>query len=471
MLANLVRKRDGAIYPYMLGGLLAALLVGGATELITSLISTSQIERQRSETLEKLATIRARLEGEINSTLHLTRGLIAYVATHPNVDDKEFGQLASEIFSVGRNIRNIGLAKNNIITHVYPLAGNEAALGLEYEKKHDQWPTVKKAIELKGTVVAGPVNLVQGGIGFIARTPIYTRTGVSGLLHIHKPKLWGIASIVIDLPPLFSAAGISEKADGLDLAMRGKDGLGENGEMILGNPELFNTDPVVQSVTLPNGSWQIAALPDGGWGASLESLWLPRLSGWSISILVGTLVMALLWTRAINRRLALYDHLTDLPNRRLAEDRLEQMITRNQRDKTSFALFYIDLDGFKQINDHYGHKVGDSLLIETAKRMLASVRTMDTVARIGGDEFVILADGIGKEDDITRINQTLQKNLSGSVFLEGKEVEMHASIGIAIFPQNGATVDELLMDGDRKMYAEKHKDKVHQVDFSKGSQI
>jgi len=467
MLANWAHKHHETVYPYLLWGLLAVLLVGGATELITSLISTSQIERQRSETLEKLATIRARLEGEINSTLHLTRGLIAYVATHPEVDDREFGQLASEIFIVGRNIRNIALAKNNIITHMYPLAGNEAALGLEYEKNHAQWPSVQKARELKGTIVAGPVNLVQGGIGFIARTPIYTRTGVSGLLHRHKPKYWGIASLVIDLPPLFSAAGISEKSDGMDIAMRGKDGLGEKGELILGNPELFDSGPVLQSITLPNGSWQIAALPDGGWGSNLKPLWLPRISGWLIALLVGTLVVALLWTRGINRRLALYDHLTELPNRRLAEDRLEQIITRNQRDETSFALFYIDLDGFKQTNDRYGHKVGDHLLTETAKRMLASVRSMDTVARIGGDEFVILADGINDEKDITRINRTLQKNLSGSVFLDGNEIEIRASIGIAIFPQHGTTVDELFIAGDKKMYANKNQDRVHQVDFSR----
>ncbi len=457
------------VYHYLLAGVLATLLAGATTELIVSLISSSQIERLRSETTERLATMRARLEGEINSTLHLTRGLIAYVATHPEVNGSEFTQLASEIYNIGRNIRNIALAKNSIITYMYPLADNEAALGMDYKNDPEQWPAVRKAMKLKGTVVAGPVNLIQGGSAFIARTPIYTRSGVTGLLDKHKPQFWGIASMVIDLPPLFHAAGISEEINGIDFAMRGKDGLGTNGEMIFGDRELFNSDPVLQSIIIPNGSWQIAALPHGGWSANLEFPWLARFSGWAIALILGGLIAALLWTRAINRHLAMYDHLTQLPNRRLAEDRLEQMIVRNHREQSTFELFYIDLDGFKQINDRHGHKVGDDLLIETAQRMQGSVRTMDTVARIGGDEFVILADGVSEEKDINRIKHNLMRNLSGSAFIDGHKIELRASIGCATFPQDGTTVDELLKAGDRDMYKAKDMDKVCKVDFSKGS--
>ncbi|MCP4126187.1 MAG: sensor domain-containing diguanylate cyclase [Gammaproteobacteria bacterium] len=461
---------EKGLYPYLLGGVLAALLVGAATELIVSLIATSQMERLRSETTERVATIRAQLEGEINSTLHLTRGLIAYVATHPEVDDHEFTQLSTEIFSVGRNIRNIGLAKDNIITHMYPLAGNEAALGMDYRKNPKQWPAVKKAMNLNGTVVAGPVNLIQGGSAFIARTPIYTRSGVSGLLHRHKPQFWGIASIVIDLQPLFQAAGISKTIDGMDFALRGKDGLGADGALIFGNKGLFDSESVLQSVTLPNGSWQIAALPHGGWAANIKSLWLPRLSGWAIALILGGMLAALLCTRAINRHLALYDHLTKLPNRRLAEDRLEQMIVRSHREQSTFTLFYIDLDGFKQINDRYGHKVGDNLLIEVAKRMQASMRSIDTIARIGGDEFVILADGVGEEKEIARIKQNIMRNLSGFVFIDGQKIELLASMGCATFPEDGGTMDELLKVGDNKMYNNKQRNSVQQVDFSKDSQ-
>jgi len=352
---------------------------------------------------------------------------------------------------------------------MYPLAGNEAALGLDYKKTPKQWAAIKKAIELKDTVVTDPVDLVQGGSAFIARTPIYTRSGVSGLLHKHKPQFWGIASIVIDLPPLFQAAGISETIDGVDFAMRGKDGQGAKGAPIFGNMALFNSTPVLQSVSLPNGRWQIAALPHGGWMANIEPQWLPRLSGWAIALIIGSLIAALLWTRAVNRHLALYDHLTKLPNRRLAEDRLEQMITRSHRVQSTFTLFYIDLDGFKQINDLHGHKVGDKLLVEASKRMQASVRSMDTIARIGGDEFVVLADGVNQEEDIDRIQQNLMENISGYAFIDGQKIKLRASFGSASFPKDGGTMDELLKMGDQKMYRNKQHNTVHQVDFGKGS--
>ncbi len=464
---NATQKRiRGKLRHYLLGGLLATLVVGGVSELITSLIANNQIERQRVETLDKLATLRARLEGEINSTLHLTRGMIAYVATHPAVGENDFSELASEIVSVGRHIRNIGLARNNIITHIYPLAGNEAALGLDYAKVPSQWPMVKKAIDQKGTVVAGPVNLVQGGEAFIARTPIYTRQSNTGLLSRHKPEYWGMASIVIDIPQLFQAAGIRDGYEGIHIAIRGKDGRGEEGALIFGSLELFSTNPVLQSVLLPNGSWQLAAVPRGGWGGNSALLWLLRITGWVIALVIGGLIGALLWARSVHLRLALHDHLTGLPNRRLLEDRLEQLIVRNLRDDSSFCLFYIDLDGFKLVNDRYGHKVGDGLLIEVSKRLLGSVRAMDTVARIGGDEFIVLVDRLGNKRDMLKVGDNLRRGLTGEVYVENRHLEIHASIGMASFPEDGRSIDELLKSGDQKMYMAKQRSRVHAVDFS-----
>ncbi|MCG7936836.1 MAG: CHASE domain-containing protein, partial [Candidatus Thiodiazotropha taylori] len=237
----------------LISGILFFLVVAATTEVIVYLLDSKNQEQERSEVVERVSTLRARLEGELNSTLHLTRGLIAYVATHPDIQEPNFSQLVSEILSQGRNIRNIGLARNNIITHIFPLAGNESALGLEYEKNSKQWPAVKQAMDVKGTVVAGPVNLVQGGQAFIARTPIYTRQGITGLLSEHKPSYWGMASIVIDIPSLFQSAGISEQTDGLSLALRGKDSKGAQGALIFGDETLFQRSPVVQSIVLPNG--------------------------------------------------------------------------------------------------------------------------------------------------------------------------------------------------------------------------
>lgn len=448
---------------HWLGGLVALLLVASATEVIVELLHRNQVERQRNEVLSNLATLRTRLEGEINSSLYLIRGLIANVAIHPEVKTDEFDALASEITAIGRNIRNIGLAKNNVITHIFPLAGNEAALGLDYEKQLDQWPAIREAIAKQGTVVAGPVDLVQGGRGFVARTPIYTREGLGGHLTQNKPAYWGLASVVIDMPSLFASAGITPEMDGLLIALRGKDAKGESGEMIFGDSVVFASDPVVQTVMLPNGSWQIAAWPHEGWSGDGRLIWPVRVGGWLAALAIGFLIAMLLRAREVNKALALHDHLTKLPNRRLLEDRIEQTIARCQRNGSGFGVLYIDLDGFKAVNDQYGHRVGDGLLVEVANRLLAGIRQVDTVARIGGDEFIVLIDAVVDAGVLLRLGETLLKDLHGYAYVEGYKLELSASMGAALFPDEGDDLDQLLKVADHKMYQDKQRGKVYPI--------
>lgn len=448
----------------IVSGILFFLVVAATAEVIVYLLESKNQEHERSSVVKKVSTLRARLEGELNSTLHLTRGLIAYVATHPDIQEPNFSQLVSEILTQGRNIRNIGLARNNIITHIFPLAGNESALGLEYEKNSEQWPAVKQAIDAKGTVVAGPVDLVQGGSAFVARTPVFTRKGITGLLSEHKPSYWGIASIVIDIPSLFQSAGISEQADGLSLALRGKDGLGEQGDMIFGDEKLFHRSPVIQSIVLPNGSWQIAAIPMVGWGSDLTAIWLLRISGWLLALLIGILITALVETRAINLELALHDPLTGLPNRRLLEDRLQQLLEHHKRNSTGFGVLSIDLDDFKAVNDTYGHRAGDKLLQIAAFRMQSSIRATDTVCRSGGDEFIILIDDVNTRSDLEKAQQQVINKLTGNALVENRTIQLKASSGIAYYPEDGESLDSLLKASDRKMYTNKRRGQIFGIE-------
>ncbi len=449
---------------HWLGGLAAFLLVVAAAEVIVDLMQRNQLERRRIEVLNQVATLRARLEGEINSSLYLTRGLIANVAIHPEVDSDEFDALASEIIAVGRNIRIIGLARDNVITHIFPLAGNEAALGLDYATRPDQWPAIREAMERRSTVVAGPVELVQGGRAFVARTPIYTHGGLGGHLTQHKPAYWGMASIVIDIPSLFASAGIKPETDGLQIALRGRDARGAEGEMILGDPAVFAVDPVTQTVTLPNGSWQLGAHPIDGWGGETTVIWLFRVCGWLIALSIGILFALLLRAREVNRTMALHDPLTALPNRRLLEDRFDQYVAQSHRSGSGFGLLYIDLDGFKAVNDRYGHRVGDGLLVEVAKRLVTGIRQVDTVARIGGDEFVVLAGGIADTQVLKHLGETLMRDLNGHAYVDGHRLELQASLGAALFPQDGRNLDSLMKASDQKMYQQKQRAKVYRLD-------
>ncbi|MBB3103529.1 diguanylate cyclase (GGDEF)-like protein [Azomonas macrocytogenes] len=150
-------------------------------------------------------------------------------------------------------------------------------------------------------------------------------------------------------------------------------------------------------------------------------------------------------------QMALYDPLTHLPNRMLLGDRLGQAIQTAHREQRTFATLFLDLDGFKAVNDAYGHHHGDLLLVEVAKRIRNTVRSQDTIARLGGDEFVLLAE-VGEPTDAAKIAEKLIHALAQPYSIARHEVEVSASIGIAIYPDNGKDGHELLINADAAMY-------------------
>lgn len=152
------------------------------------------------------------------------------------------------------------------------------------------------------------------------------------------------------------------------------------------------------------------------------------------------------------RYMASHDTLTNLPNRSLLQDRIQQTLLHNQRRNLQSAVLFIDLDKFKGINDTLGHDVGDGLLKEAAARLVAEVRSEDTVARHGGDEFIILLSTIKKPDDAGVIAQKLLDSLTAPFFIKGKELHISASIGIAIYPDDGNDMGALLKNSDIAMY-------------------
>ncbi|QGZ65110.1 putative bifunctional diguanylate cyclase/phosphodiesterase [Paraburkholderia acidisoli] len=149
--------------------------------------------------------------------------------------------------------------------------------------------------------------------------------------------------------------------------------------------------------------------------------------------------------------LALHDGLTKLPNRMLLQDRLKQAIHSASRGNTRFALMFMDLDGFKAVNDAYGHQTGDRLLVDVARRIAESVRGEDTVARVGGDEFVLVAK-IGAPEDAASIAEKLTTAIEVPFQLANLELRVSTSIGIAIYPGDGASERELLANADAAMY-------------------
>jgi diguanylate cyclase (GGDEF)-like protein len=148
--------------------------------------------------------------------------------------------------------------------------------------------------------------------------------------------------------------------------------------------------------------------------------------------------------------LALHDNLTKLPNRALLEDRLKHAISRADREKRQFTLMFLGLDGFKAVNDAYGHAVGDLLLIEAAHRIGLKIRVQDTISRVSGDEFVFLGD-VGEPTDAATLAEKLLLIIREPFQIAGHDLRMSISIGIAMYPGNGANQHELLTNADAAM--------------------
>jgi diguanylate cyclase (GGDEF)-like protein len=167
-------------------------------------------------------------------------------------------------------------------------------------------------------------------------------------------------------------------------------------------------------------------------------------------------ITALKETEEQIRQLAYYDTLTGLPNRRLLLDRLNHALTQARRFGRSMAVMFLDLDHFKQINDTLGHSVGDELLKQVAQRLTGCVRAGDTIARPGGDEFVIVLTEIGHPLDAARVAEKIIEALSTPVQIDARQVPITTSIGIALFPENDSDdVEELMIKADMAMYAAK----------------
>lgn len=159
------------------------------------------------------------------------------------------------------------------------------------------------------------------------------------------------------------------------------------------------------------------------------------------------------------RHLAQYDQLTNLPNRALFNDRLKHAIDRAQRNKNKIGLMFIDLDGFKSINDSLGHQAGDELLQIVAERLSNIVRSEDTVARFGGDEFIIILEDLKHSDYAAIVAKKVLKVVADVIYVSGNEVTVGASIGISIFPDNGNDATILINNADISMYQAKKQGK------------
>lgn len=438
--------------------LLVGILAGLAT--LVTLESFLAVEQQRRVVAERnavqaqVSTVRARLESALNASLSLSLSLPTLVLSKPDFQEADFVQVAASLVRIQPGIRSVALAPDNVIRHVYPLAGNERALGLRYMDTPEQRQAVLRMMRDLQPVIAGPVNLVQGGMGIINRIPIQF-TGPDGALHY-----WGLASVAVDPYPIFRSTGLlGGDQQGLEFALRGRDGLGRQGQVFLGKPEMFQ-DPgaVLMDVLIPGGTWQLAARPWSrtdnrhGGGSTLAL----QVAALLVAAWLGFMVRSTLAAHRHVQTMALHDSLTGLANRHQFSLRGENLFSLAKRSGRPITLLNMDLNGFKRINDTRGHATGDQVLRQVADRLRQCFRESDLLARVGGDEFLALLPDTGSGPRLDTLLQRIRASLAQPMPVADPPVSVTVSIGVAHCSELTLTLEDLMHQADSAMYRAKN---------------
>ncbi len=220
-------------------------------------------------------------------------------------------------------------------------------------------------------------------------------------------------------------------------------------------------EPIVQTI-LPDQGFRIelhqAATHDTSFSCKVKNRSALKAGELALLHFVETQIAIVIERHQLLNRLqhlALYDSLTELPNRQLFHDRMTSAISRAERNGSKLAVFFIDLDNFKAINDTYGHDVGDMTLRQVARRLQTCIRGSDTAARLAGDEFVVLLESMSGQVDTRAVADKILAELSRPFSFEDLVVEVTPSIGIAYLPDNGFDRDTLLRHADQAMYSAK----------------
>ncbi len=302
----------------------------------------------RADVLGQVGVIRAKLEGNINGNIQLVRGLVATLATEPGMSQKRFAELAGNLLMEKSQIRNIAGAPDLIVSLMYPLEGNERAFGLDYRNNAAQREAAIRARDSGELILAGPVDLVQGGQGFIGRFPVFTdRPG-------GERAFWGIISAVVDVERLYRESGLLDAGLPLDIAIAGRDATGFKGALFHGSASVAQSDPVTAEIILPAGSWQISAIPKGGWDISPPNAWMLRL----FMLAAGALIMVptVLTGRLIQERLR---NIGELKSRETELGRLSRRLGL-ALDSSQIGVWELDTDTNEllwddRMNELYGY--------------------------------------------------------------------------------------------------------------------
>lgn len=442
------------IVPYLLG-LGTAICIASIVFLLSYfVVGKGRIEAEaRAHTM--LDSLRVKLSRELDNMLTMPETMALFIGANPHTSHNTFESISRQVLLQHQEIISIVLAPDNVISKVYPMAGNETIVGLKYLETPAQAEAVQRAIDSQRTVVAGPLPLKQGGFGLSSRTPVYL---LGEYNERNAENYWGIVSVTLDAEWLLERIGFLGNAQEFDIAVRGTDGKGKLGTIFGGKAHVFERKPITLPFVLPGGGlWEFAAVPVVGWPGFHSGTTVLVGLAYALALCIGYLIYRLANRHQVVLQQATHDQLTSLPNRMALLDEIAALVSAAEGDLPCGILCILDLDHFKPVNDKYGHMAGDKVLQVMAGRLREMLGPDDIAVRLGGDEFAVL---LKKPIDIPALRQLCARILEvlklPVAIDENLNVNVGSSIGATFITAADTNAISLLERADNALYSSKN---------------
>lgn len=424
-----------------------SILVGIVVILLTGLIAYNHAETERRSeiisTTDNYIAFQYALTSLLDYNTTLLEGFIAYVQVNPDLTaDQAYGYLERLTQKNMSDIRNIGILKDTTIIYNFPIEGNEASIGIDLAKVEGQREAVLRTKNEHLRSFTGPVDLVQGGKGFIIRLPINLKNG----------NYWGQISIVLRAEQILNKINTAAMASQLTVLITGDK---DEDLIVYGNPNLLQESPIDFKIISDIHDWRIYVVPEGGWRSHLFEIIVIIIVGIGVGVFIALLIYYILMTNYQLKYTSTHDQLTKLYNRHFLEQYQPMMSALADRNQHLIGVIIMDIDKFKRMNDDYGHKFGDAVLICTARLLRTNLRANEAIFRIGGDEFMVIIPEMKHATEVDQVKDRINKIFEGLQQIEGRKIKITPSIGTAIYPIDGMDFDNILHKADQRMYQDK----------------
>ncbi|OBU26402.1 diguanylate cyclase domain-containing protein [Photobacterium aquimaris] len=440
------RKRKTIIF--LIVTLVITIIGIAMIENINSTYNKQLIHDINNKAKENLAALRFELESSLVNDIYLTSTLADIATIDFENRNEVLNKISEAVILKSGHLTSIGFAKNDIVDFVYPFENNSKAIGLVYKNKPKQWKDIKKARMTKQILISGPISLVQGGNALIVRVPVFYD-------YPNKNQYWGVISGVINYDKLFKTLTSMKNLEKYDLSIINESD-NKQPTLIYGQTKGINNYLFYEEVKLPYGKWGIYLSHNkhnaNYFNDSVRIIAYPLFLGFII------LFLSIVLLYITNEHHAYHDALTKIPNRRYLTKKLAKLFKQAKLGNIdgTFIVVNIDIDKFKHINDNYGHAAGDKVLTVLTKRIENNLRKNDIVARMGGDEFILLItfknDSINIKDRVINIVNDVTQD---TILFDGKQIPISITSGYAVYDESIENFGDMLILADKSMYNKK----------------